>query len=538
VYEFLCHPTMDKRHHHPTVKSTTLKSNQLIRWHSWTTSKVSSQQIRATDGEGKRPSSSIRSIGSHFFGSSKLKRREDMGNVACVDNNEEAEKPCLLQMNHEQSTSNRSTLNSKQRLSFRSHLETNGPLRWIASVTSKIGAAMDQAFFVDEGPIVPPERRVLGGILLNGCETKEEHFALHDGILSTVASLHGKEGLEAAGFSMKFVPHSIVSSQERNGTTSIGCSRIYSSVEMELSRDNTSDSNNGASEYQDEKGVTRLFYREAMIDHTNRRRFISDGIMYDEISRLCMEYAQEIMISEGQLEWIGIESDINALVSKSLDWSKPTLLLVTGKGKVRAGIYSRQHLQTTGVEPSTAIHVVREAKARDMNIIILDPNCLGERQAYNVIGKSMNALFGHVSNYDERGKASFLCRLFFQIHSSGGTHVVRFLLENMNAYIPHIRAMVFTDSTHNIQWAKNQEHQDLFMLLESSRSVYFRSAKGETSEVAGTEIHDSDHRWCHRFGRIRTLHAGTTEHSLSDWNARECIWEHFDAHLKHHDEIC
>jgi hypothetical protein len=42
----------------------------------------------------------------------------------------------------------------------------------------------------------------------------------------------------------------------------------------------------------------------------------SGGKMYDETSRLCMEHAQDDMISEGNLEWKSIDEDSQVLVSK------------------------------------------------------------------------------------------------------------------------------------------------------------------------------------------------------------------------------
>ena len=44
---------------------------------------------------------------------------------------------------------------------------------------------------------------------------------------------------------------------------------------------------------------------------------------------------------------------------------------------------------------------------------------------------------------------------------------------------------------------------------------------------AGDEC-PKDRFWSHRFGEVRTVWAGTTEHSLSNWTAHKPIWEHFD----------
>merc|ERR1712232_12676 len=86
---------------------------------------------------------------------------------------------------------------------------------------------------------------------------------------------------------------------------------------------------------------------------------------------------------------------IRALVSSALSRgdsnldNTPNLLIATGKGKVRAGVFSRQHLLLSGIECSTALPVVREAKKRGMNIVIVDPNVHGDRLGMITFEKSM-----------------------------------------------------------------------------------------------------------------------------------------------------
>ena len=38
----------------------------------------------------------------------------------------------------------------------------------------------------------------------------------------------------------------------------------------------------------------------------------------------------------------------------------------------------------------------------------------------------------------------------------------------------------------------------------------------------------TDQWWHHRFGKVKTLWAGTTEHSLSNWYGHPLIFKHFD----------
>ena len=70
-----------------------------------------------------------------------------------------------------------------------------------------------------------------------------------------------------------------------------------------------------------------------------------------------------------------------------------TLLIATGKGRVRAGIFSRKHLLTTGLEPSTALPLIYQAKRRKMRIVILDPNARGDRVGMDTFETSMERIF-------------------------------------------------------------------------------------------------------------------------------------------------
>jgi hypothetical protein len=301
------------------------------------------------------------------------------------------------------------------------------------------------------------------------------------------------------------------------------------------------------------KYMTRLFHSasDTMITATNRKEFIADGDMYDAIARITQEYAQEIMARDGELQWATVceagnnPEPVRALVSRELLQDEtimdrePTLLIATGKGKVRAGIFSRQHLLTSGLECSTAVPIVREAKKRNMLVVIMDPNVHGDRFGMMTFEKTMGYIFRHWEAADVKGNNPPLSQrdLFVLSHSQSGAQLARYLLDKAEFYIPHLRAVAFTDSTHNIQWAKTKNFHELKDFLESDDCVYFRCSKGHSNDPLlnpltslGEEV-DTDDFWKHRFGNIRTLCAGTSEHSLTNWFARCHIWEHFDSRL-------
>ena len=363
-----------------------------------------------------------------------------------------------------------------------------------------------------------------------------------------------------------------------------------------------------------------------MITTGNRQQFIADGLHYELVSTLAQETAQEMMRRTFHLEWITICDDdafgehVRALVDhdhrliledsenrlaveellgvhfqqhtpttsredeKKEDSplklnqqpvtksNKSTLLIATGRGKVRAGIFSRQHLLTSGVEVGTAWHNVREARERGMGLAIIDPNARGEGEGLETFKKSMNRLFSvvgsdattttttipseAVKDVTRRSSSSSSTSnqtpaIYILAHSASGGQLVRHLREDPTL-LPSIRAIAFTDSTHNVQWCK--QDPTIMKFLETNNCLYLRSndvrssqscihvsSRGkdiackcvacvDTSKSAGVKA-DTDTFWEHRFGKIKTLWAGTADHALSNWAAHEPIWRHFGQHL-------
>jgi hypothetical protein len=437
-------------------------------------------------------------------------------------------------------------------------------------------------------PQTVPTTRVRGGVLLHACHTDEEHKEKVRTSIELLRPLYGEEGLQAIGLEYRVVSVDY----ENTNTTSEEKSETSSNSEPDLSEENesaTTESGTGEEKKDEEHTTmcrkeqpevvassesctpaketdpstlqTRLFHIETntMLTERNRKQYIADGDFYDAVARLSQEVAQETMIKAGHLKWATIcdagnnPAPIRALVSSDFDFFeseraarvKPTLLIATGKGKVRAGIFSRQHLLLSGMECSTALPVVREAVKRDMNIIMLDPNVHGDRMGMVTFEKSMASIFQRWEEQQpEQGDEGSNLEstpltpkdLFILSHSQSGAQLARYLLEKSEHYVPHIRAVAFTDSTHNIQWAR--ENEDLRRLLESDNCVYFKASKEHSNienrlkplDTLGEKV-ETDHFWEHRFGKVRTRCAGTTEHSLTNWFAHQHIWEHFDSFL-------
>ena len=449
--------------------------------------------------------------------------------------------------------------------------------------------------------------KVRGGVLLRGCLDDDEHRYRVRAYVEILKELEGADALKAIGLEYRRVPVNFENSDKENDAyhgmpgnpdladekensdgmpdipdladekenTTLDTSTMqldeenmtenvapYKNKEMETTStlqesyiepkkdEGFAENDTDGTGLDPEMIMTRLFHTKSntMITQKNRKQFIADGDMYNAVAKACQEYAQDLMIREGGLEWVTVcdagnnPEPIRALVSKSISEDEcnldknPTLLIATGKGKVRAGIFSRQHLMLSGIECSTAVPIVRDAEKRNMNVVMLDPNVHGDRLGMVTFEKSMSRLFRRWEQDEtcSSEKPPFAHRdLYVLSHSQSGAQFARYLLEKSEHYVSHIRAVAFTDSTHNIQWARQNEN--LHQLLQSDTCVYWRVSKEPSDRLEplnslGQEV-ETDQHWKRRFGGIKTRCAGTSDHSLTNWFARSHIWEHFDSFL-------
>ena len=445
---------------------------------------------------------------------------------------------------------------------------------------------------------------------LYNCTSVNEHYTHIQNVVTQVQDLNGLKGLHDAGFDYIRV----VCNEKRKGC--YGCNKNGSN-DADADADENSPTNNKHvpqspppqnQKYSCLKCSTKLYHMESktFINKTNRKTYIADGKMYEEIVRLCQEYAQQEMMKEGNLHWITVCDDklkgnpIRMLVSYQGDGSsrgrgnsnddendllsdddnndddKPILLITTGKGKVRAGIFSRQHLLVSSIESSTALPMIRDARRRDMRIAILDPNARGDRNGMSTYEQSMNVLFcdesreqqGQNNTKVEAGnflssstsavapsvsnellvdfpKASRTTKqiaknimvkgqIFVLAHSASGNQFAKYLMNQGKHHIlSRIQSVAFTDSTHNVQWLlKEKEHEIIAQFFQSPASLYIRSSneyRDDDWEKHKQGDHcETDKYWTRRFGGIKTIWAGTTDHSLTNWTSHSHIWDHFD----------
>jgi pimeloyl-ACP methyl ester carboxylesterase len=284
---------------------------------------------------------------------------------------------------------------------------------------------------------------------------------------------------------------------------------------------------------------------QTTITRENRADYIADGPLYDRVVDLCQEAAQDAMCEDFDLCWETLseadeetnEPAIRALVSSSSsDTEEPTtgtLIIVTGRGRVRAGIFSRQALWSNALEVGSAWQLLREASLRRLRVVMPDPNAKGDRYGYEVTRQSLNHLWPTKADED----------VYMILHSAAGAHVQRFLLDTpgtAQTHLPRVQAIALTDSAHNQQWAR--EHPEWRAYWESERSLYLRSSQTMRDgsqwylNAAGTPIR-TDSFWQHRFGKVNTCWAGTDVHSLTNWYGHQPIWKHLDKYWKPRQQL-
>ncbi len=402
-------------------------------------------------------------------------------------------------------------------------------------------------------------------VLLDNCSSVQEHYARLQSVLSMAKDRRSIDGLRAVGFDYIFVPCDKHREEHEKESANTTCTHTLEAKLKKRLMENTDDICMQCG--------TRLFFMETNTPITmeNRQRYIADGPMYDTVVRMCQEYAQDLMQHAGSLAWVSVCEDerkgnpIRMLVDydypihrgrcarqataneyhASSQCTKPTLLITTGNGKVRGGIFSRQHLLVSSIESSTALPMVLDAKRRNLRIAILDPNARGDRNAMDTYEQSMEVLFGpspsssssnninkcnpsdtHEADKNKEGD------LYILAHSASGAQLTRYIQSDGHHLFRRIKSIAFTDSNHSIQWLLNEGHSHIATFYQSPSTVYIRSTnvsrdEGWRNHQAGDAV-KTDRHWHHRFGSVETVWAGTKEHSLMNWTSHNIIWSHFD----------
>ena len=378
----------------------------------------------------------------------------------------------------------------------------------------------------------------------------------------------------------------------------IGCDRHQTTEEEEEEEEEDGaqqQKNNGALKQATERAIggsffcfcpncsTRLYrIQDGTLVTTENRKLIIPPKIYDRVARS----AQETVVTETLqrnmgLQHIEVFPGVNALVSPNQSLSSSaaaaageaeaspaasTLLVINGRGIARAGILSTRHTLESGVEKGSAVVHVSNAIERGMSVVCLDSNAQGPSLGLETVCRSLSsrALQPYLHNH----------HLYVLCHSAAGGNFVQHLLrqqpeeqqrqrdniqeEQTNGdsisklpmpTIQQIRALVFTDSTHDLQWLSLRHNKGMVEFLQSSVCLYIRNNREHVGDTFGPahrlraagekfDCRDGKHgsdrsqRWMKRFGTISTVYAGTVDHSLMCWTARFVIWDFFDSKRK------
>lgn len=370
----------------------------------------------------------------------------------------------------------------------------------------------------------------------------------------------------------------------------IGCDR-HQTTEEEEEDGAEQQKNNGALQQVTNRAIggscfcfcpncsTRLYrIQDGTLVTTENRKLIIPPKIYDRVARS----AQQTVITETLQRTMGLQHievfpGVNALVSPNQSLSSSsspaasTLLVINGRGMARAGILSTRHTLESGVEKGSAVVHVSNAIERGMSVVCLDSNAQGPSLGLETVCRSLSsrALQPYLHNH----------HLYVLCHSAAGGNFVQHLLrqepekqqrqrDNIQEEqdeehqtngdsisklpiptIQQIRALVFTDSTHDLQWLSLRHNKGMVEFLQSSACLYIRNNREHVGDIFGPahrlraagekfDCRDGKHgsdrsqRWMKRFGTISTVYAGTVDHSLMCWTARFVIWDFFDSKRK------
>jgi hypothetical protein len=332
----------------------------------------------------------------------------------------------------------------------------------------------------------------------------------------------------------------------------VACQRHSSYGDTIYNQDNSSTARRIACE----ECTTRLFHCNDPITVENRKQYISDGHLFDQVSDVCQEKVQERLVNDHRLKFVTLHQDnddetskskrriIQALVNENYDDDemdnpvvedddRPTLIIMTGKGKSRAGILSVKHLLISGMEVGSASYHIDQALSRNWHVVCLDPNAWGTHHGMEVLEKSLDQL---LLLDNDGGAARKTGPVAILAHSAAGGYLVRYLLSGTLhlELFQRLQCIAFTDSTHRVAWARNDPQ--LYQFLQSKKCLYIRnnSLGSEFPHVAHKQPKAGDDCkvdtwWRARFGSLRTVWAGTSDHSLVCWMARNVVWEFFNA---------
>lgn len=255
--------------------------------------------------------------------------------------------------------------------------------------------------------------------------------------------------------------------------------------------------------------ATLHFNEEGMFVDENgkgpQKGFLNDNNFCDWLT----SYVQSLIIAERFVTFDAHGATIYH-TPNALQQPEKLLVLICGSGRIMAGLWSVGVCAYSGLNAGSMLPMISEAKKRQMEIIILNPNAVG------FFGSA-----GHVtSSFNEFIIPAKPSKVWIVAHSFGGYSTCNVISSNAEWAINHIMAFALSDAVeariksdgflinkwahdHGINWVKSQE--EINKELPPSSSLQHRSAN-------------------------------TDDHPMTTWKAFPYIWEWFDSHIDKNEE--
>jgi len=205
----------------------------------------------------------------------------------------------------------------------------------------------------------------------------------------------------------------------------------------------------------------------------------------------------------------------------ALNSPKKLLVIIQGTGRVRAGIWSIGVCAYHGLKAGSALSAIIEAKARNMEIIVLNPNdprsgLLKERYNSN-IGMISHTL-AVFEDYIIPAKPE---NVYIICHSMGGECALQIIRDFAEWSIRNIRAMAMTDACESRARSKSFTLKK-WLFGHAINWICSNEEKNQNLGEGSSSMHRS---------------AGTNDHPLSTVRSWQYIWEFFDDKGARNDEF-
>jgi len=317
------------------------------------------------------------------------------------------------------------------------------------------------------------------------------------------------------------------------GLSALGFQYIAKSTSLEESKSGTTDQ--GAATSPLDQPISLLHAKsKTIVTAKNWRTFIHDGTHYEEVARCAMEFCQETMKKDFDL----VPYDNNfvdplnlcsgTLLSRDIEKYEKVLVILPGKGKVRAGIFGRQLLMVHSLQTGSAIPFLQRASSKNFGIILLDPNVkidkstfVSTKLGYENVQQQWSAVVVNTFPKDK------FPNLFILAHSQAGAQIVRCLNNERPEVVSQIKVLCQTDGTSSLHQVTSDSAREL--LTSPYRSLYCRSTPGSVCLHQAGQMHiptaSEKAYWLSRFGAIKVVWAGTRDHPYSNFTARDVIFD-------------